>query len=109
MADADRRAAISARLKGSSKPKILGYGGQAKTLCCPLDYAGELRLSGAQRNGLLNHGPTLDGMCATHAHPSARRAPRTQAPCEVCVNVNAEAGPFVLPREVVDAAGARDQ
>eukprot|EP00969_Alexandrium_andersonii_P336514 14875280-Alexandrium_andersonii.AAC.1 len=51
----------------------------------------------------------LNGVCAAHAHPSARGAPRAQAPGEVRVHVNAEASSFVLPREVVDAAGARDQ
>eukprot|EP00969_Alexandrium_andersonii_P086285 3803953-Alexandrium_andersonii.AAC.1 len=51
----------------------------------------------------------LDGVCATDAHPSARGAPSTQAPSEVSAHVNSEGGPFVLPREVVDAPRANDQ
>eukprot|EP00969_Alexandrium_andersonii_P085419 3766319-Alexandrium_andersonii.AAC.1 len=51
----------------------------------------------------------LDGVRATHTHPSTRGTPSVQAPCEVRVHVHAEASSFVLPRKVVDPTGARDQ
>eukprot|EP00969_Alexandrium_andersonii_P087979 3881336-Alexandrium_andersonii.AAC.1 len=51
----------------------------------------------------------LDGVCAAHARPPTRGAPRMQAPREVGVHVDTEGSPFVSPREVVDAARTRDQ
>eukprot|EP00969_Alexandrium_andersonii_P040481 1775102-Alexandrium_andersonii.AAC.1 len=51
----------------------------------------------------------LDGVLPARAHSSACGPPSQQAPGKVRVNVRAESGPLVLPREVVDAPWADDQ
>eukprot|EP00969_Alexandrium_andersonii_P129825 5738782-Alexandrium_andersonii.AAC.1 len=51
----------------------------------------------------------LDGALPAHAHSPARRPPSQQTPSEVGVNVRAESGPLVLPREMVDAPWADNQ
>eukprot|EP00969_Alexandrium_andersonii_P011289 490841-Alexandrium_andersonii.AAC.1 len=49
------------------------------------------------------------GTADTHTHTTARGSPSVQAPSKVRVHVRPETSPFVLPREVVDAPGARNQ
>eukprot|EP00969_Alexandrium_andersonii_P151838 6714146-Alexandrium_andersonii.AAC.1 len=51
----------------------------------------------------------LDDAHAPHAHSTARGPPGQETPSEVRVDVCAECGPVVLPREAVDAPRAHDQ
>eukprot|EP00969_Alexandrium_andersonii_P228666 10099804-Alexandrium_andersonii.AAC.1 len=51
----------------------------------------------------------LDGVRTAHAHSPASGHPGQEAPSEVRIDVCAESGPIVLPREVVDAPRAHDQ
>eukprot|EP00969_Alexandrium_andersonii_P268768 11878405-Alexandrium_andersonii.AAC.1 len=51
----------------------------------------------------------LDGVGTAHTHTTARGPPSVQTPGKVRVHVHPEASPLVLPREVVDAPGVRDQ
>eukprot|EP00969_Alexandrium_andersonii_P230336 10171997-Alexandrium_andersonii.AAC.1 len=51
----------------------------------------------------------LDGVLASHAHASARRPPSTKTPGKVSVDKHTERGPFILPRETVNAPGPDHQ
>eukprot|EP00969_Alexandrium_andersonii_P270789 11968976-Alexandrium_andersonii.AAC.1 len=51
----------------------------------------------------------LGGAHAPHAHPPARGPPGQETPSDVRIDVRAESGPVVLPREAADAPSAHDQ
>eukprot|EP00969_Alexandrium_andersonii_P007212 314459-Alexandrium_andersonii.AAC.1 len=95
--------------RGTANPRSWAMAIRPSPAAVPFHDAGQLRLAGAQDNGLSGRRPMLYGTLTPHAHASARRPAGPKAPSKASVDERAEGGALILPRERVHAPGTDHQ